>query len=99
MSDKVLTLSDAEQDLEESLTAEEEENSDDEGLNTKLCSFTVTQKTFIHQYWCAGHLPCAHVCVAMYLCLCVLASLWSPLQVSLLHVWPSREHWCVLHLC
>lgn len=82
MSDKVLTLTDAEQDLEESLTAEEEENSDDEGLNAKLCSFTVTQKTFIHQYWCAGHVPCACVCAAMYVCLCVLTSvltsLWSP---------------------
>ena len=54
MSDKALTLTDSEHDLEESLTGEEEEGSDDEGLNAKLCSFTVTQKTFIHQYWYVG---------------------------------------------
>ena len=71
MSDKVLTLTDSEQDLEESLTVEEEESSDDEGLNAKLCSFTVTQKTFIHQYWYAGQVLCTHICMYACVCACV----------------------------
>ena len=52
MTDKAITLQDSPEIGEEGFGGEEEDGaSDDEGLNEKLCTFAVTQKSFMTQYW------------------------------------------------
>ena len=53
VADKELTLTETEGEMgDDGYPVDEDgECSDEEGLNEKLCTFTVTQKTFRTQYW------------------------------------------------
>ena len=68
MTDKAITLQDSPEIGEEGFGGEEEDGaSDDEGLNEKLCTFAVTQKSFMTQYWYAlmYSLECFDVLIGM----------------------------------
>ncbi|XP_067662559.1 E3 ubiquitin-protein ligase UBR4-like [Haliotis asinina] len=56
---EVVTMQDADSDWTEELTQDDEdsgaEDSDEESLNNKLCTFTITQKEFMNQHWYHCH--------------------------------------------